>query len=154
MSSFLAFPIERRERLVVEHAFSAFLKQKLDYEEISAVLRFQNPSKGFSFLRHCRSLLQIGPGGQFRFNEDIRSESKRRWKKRFLNFGYFSLFYLGLLPIAFAKYFFEHLGFESAIPFLVLWPLGLAWIAVDSLRASINLDFAEKILVEQNKLVG
>jgi len=44
--------------------------------------------------------------------------------------------------------------FESAIPFLVLWPLGLAWIAVDSLRASINLDFAEKILVEQNKLVG
>ena len=153
ISGFLAFDIKRRERLVVEHAFAAHFKHRFSFEELVALLKFKNPSKGFSLLKTCRSVINILPDGTFEFRDKFKT-SKARTRRKWVNFGlYFVLIYIALLPVLFANVFVASMGLQAVIP-LALWPLFLGASAVEVLKNGVTLGCGELLILEQQKAVA
>ncbi len=152
ISGFLAFDIKRRDRLVVEHAFAAHFKHKFDFEELVALLKFKNPTRAFSLLKSSRLVMQILPNGSFGFCDKFSTTSSREHRKWIFGACYFIAFYFGLLPVLFANSFISALGLLAVYP-LVLWPICLALLAIESLKYAIAFGCGERLIVEQQKLI-
>jgi hypothetical protein len=152
LSAFLAFGVEKRNRLVVEQAFAGYLKHKFDYEELASVLKFKNPMKGFRLLKASRQAINLEADGAFCFKREY-SEGAGRLARMLGNFLlYIVLFYLAAFPLMYVEEGLKELGIAVAIP-LIAWVLPMMALAFGALTSANAISAAGKLLEEQQKAV-
>ncbi len=97
VSSFLAFDIDKRNRLVVEHAFEIYLRYRLSYLEISALLRLNNPLTSTRLYIKAKQHIAFNPITNTFGYKVIASTKTRRAFLKAINFGgYFVFSLIGL----------------------------------------------------------
>lgn len=141
ISGFLAFDISKRPRLLVEQAFSVFLGYALNYDQITHILKLNNPSSAFNLLQKSKGYIEL-KGGTFQWAQKKRSSPRAYTAK------YFVLAYIALIPalVVFAE------GLSIGIPSLLIisvWTITFWGLAFDSLNKGTAVEAAEKLLEEQ-----
>lgn len=151
ISSFLAFDIKKRNRLVVEHAFEIYLRKRLSFEEIDALLQLANPL--------CAARMFSKAGQYVYFNSETKkfgyrsfvSSEKSRWFYQGANLaGYFLISILGIFLFLFSP---EIVGTNSPLlyPPLGLVSLALLFLAYLFLEDGISMTTAKRFLEEAAK---
>lgn len=151
ISSFLAFDIKKRNHLVVEHAFEIYLRKRLSFEEIDALLQVANP------LRAVRMFTKVGQyvcfnsaSKAFEYRPFVSSEISRKFHQGANLAGYFLFCSLGVLLFLFSP---ELVGTHSPLlyPPLGLVSLALLFLAYLFLEDGTSMTTAKRFLEEVAK---
>lgn len=131
LSSFLAFDVTSRSRLIVEQQFRTIFGSLYEYGEILCALRGKSPLKALTLMRAVRHLTVFDHVDQrFVFVENYSTESQRI-RRRWL----FFVAYVAAVYAAFWPWYFSLSGAThwSLVTFLLISTiifLGLAWAAL------------------------
>jgi len=125
ISAFLAFDITRRNRLVVEQTFEIYLKKRLSFEEIQAVLGLANPLRAFRLLcKVGQYVLFNSEIKSFEYRSFVSTEKKRNIHSILNALGYIFFAFLGILLFLYSP---ELVGNSHPLVYL---PLGFVSLAL------------------------
>ncbi len=150
ISSFLAFDLEKRNRLVVEHAFEIYLRKRLSYDEIRALLRFNNPLTSIRlFIKARQHIKYNSTTGKFEYAAHTATPMKRGIHKTINIFGYFTFSMTGMALFFYFPEITTHAKPEVYFPifFIIFLFLFLSYMF---LQADTSISAAEKFMSEKN----
>ena len=148
ISSFLAFDLSKRNRLVVEHAFEAYLSKRLSYEEIILLMQLNNPLASIKLFIKSRQHVTFNPETKgFEYKKPYSTVWKRNIYKAIYTLFYFIFSMLGLFLLF---YFPDIIGSTRPVMY---FPLGLLvfiflLIAYYFLEDMASIFAADQLLVE------
>ncbi len=151
ISSFLAFDISRRSRLVVEHAFEIYLRKRLSFEEIQALLLLSNPLHAMRMFSKVGQYISFNSETkQFEYRSFV-STGLRRAIHQVINLGgYFLFSIVGVLVFLYSP---EFIGGKNPLGYLPLGLVALALLFMSYLflEDGTSLTMASKFLKEAEK---
>jgi hypothetical protein len=140
--------------LVVEHAFEIYLRKRLSFEEIQALLRLANP------LRAARMFAKVGQyvsfnsvTKQFEYRSSVSTKRQRAFVNAVNLAGYFFFSIAGVLTFLFAPEIIGNRNPFGYLPlgFVALMLLFLSYLFIDD---GTSLSVAERFLMEAEKIVA
>lgn len=152
ISSFLAFDVSRRHRVVVEHAFEIYLRRRLAFEEINALLRLANPLRAAKMYTKAGQHVSFNAElSQFEYQPSVATKRRRSLTHALNLGGYFFFSMAGVLLFMFAP---ELIGDARPLAYLplglvVLMLLFLSYLFLDDVT---SLSVADRFLKEAQKI--
>lgn len=154
ISAFLAFDISRRHRLIVEHAFEIYLRKRLSFEEIQALLHLANPLRAAKMFTRVGQYVSLNSATrQFEYRSFVSTEMRRAFVHATNVICYFFFSIAGVLVFLFAP---DLIGNKHPLGYL---PLGfvalmLLFLSYLFLEDGTSFSVAERFLKETEKTIA
>jgi hypothetical protein len=146
MASFLAWPIHKKNSLIVQEKFKEFFNYLYTYEEIVFCLSVNNPLHAFSLLKTHSAFLELNKEStKIIFKENYATQKQRRNYKIHSNVMYFLFSFIGLLPIYTFDFIVGAYGLSS-LPFILMFSVFMVMVSFFCLNESLKPNSAEFIL--------
>lgn len=137
MAAFMRVPLENRSRVEVEQAFSAWQRQSMRYQDITALLRFANPSVAFRLYKSAAPFVQLENDGHFVYRKKYAASGRRAHRVWFGAGVYFVFAVVALAPLLMLRP-------TQSIP-SAWWVIAVAATVVFGYFAWCALDYAGRL---------
>ncbi|OHV00443.1 hypothetical protein BLA34_12690 [Ralstonia solanacearum] len=144
LSSFFAFDVLKRSRLVVEQQFKTIFGTLYDYDEILCILSGRSPLRALMLMRTVRHLVEFDHSlRKFNFRKAYSTEQQRTSKRRF--------YYVAYAVSVYAIFGTWYLAAQPSMSWLAVTLLivptlifgSLAWVSLDM---STDFQVAERFI--------
>ena len=154
LSSFLAFDVRKRDRLIVEQQFRTTFGTLYEYREILCILEGRSPLKALATMRTVRHLVNFDVARLvFDFKASYATAQQRIWKRRLFFTAYAISVYAALGPWYFAERSLVSSPTVLALLFSTAFFFLMAWAILD---LATDISAAERFLaaVEPFSAIG
>lgn len=146
LSSFLAWPITKKDGLIVQEKFKFFFNYEYTYEEIEFCISRNSPLHALNLLRDYRDFVEFDAENfQIIFREKFDTKSKRNKYNRSMYASYYTGAFIGLIPIYYYDKILGKFGLTS-LPFVLFFSVFITLAAIFSLKETQKPGQAEYLI--------
>jgi hypothetical protein len=148
IAAFRAFPIDNKDKFVVQENFKYFLKHEYSFSEIKYILETHNPLKAFNALKSLRGYVEFSEEKtNFQSKEAYSTEKKRNKVANQMLAFYFIGSFVALFPIMFFNIFMSKHG-VIAIPAIMFFTIFVLLMSIFMMKESSKPKSAEFFIKE------
>ncbi|TDF37156.1 hypothetical protein EYS14_13430 [Alteromonadaceae bacterium M269] len=154
LSSFLAWPFERRHNALIEETFKNYFGFRFKCSEILYILKLQNPMYVFSLLKSSHRYLSYSENvGKFELSKELIDKDKFRRLSKLNLLRYWISAFISLMPVMYSPKLIGEHGI-SAIVTILVWSVFGLWLAMSFLWENYKMEDAKKVIEQQEFLAN